>query len=107
MVLIYRGRVRFSTAAHRLLASASVMRKRHLVVGLVMFMASTVSYSSLLPVSPTVVMAADESVDVETTANVAPVGELSNSVPLADTTLMFASGVVLFGLAAGVRRHIS
>jgi hypothetical protein len=83
------------------------MRKRHLVVGLVMFMASTVSYSSQLPVSGTVLNAADESVNVESAANVAPVGKFSNSVPLADTTLMFASGVVLFGLAAGVRRHIS
>lgn len=84
------------------------MRKRHLVVGLVMFMASVVSHSSYQPVFMTVVTAADESANVETTAAVTPVSEVTDTVPfMADTALMFASGVVLFGLAAGVRRHIS
>lgn len=82
------------------------MQKWNLVVGLVMFMASTVSYSSYLPVPMTVVNAADESVTVE--AAVETTAAVDDPAPfVADPTLMFASGVALFSLAAGVRRHIS
>ena len=89
------------------------MEKRHLVVGVVMFLASAASYGlvQMTEASPTVDVIAVASPVMSVTSvapliTAAPALEFSETFgSLSDTTMMFAAGAVLLGLAAGVRRH--
>jgi drug/metabolite transporter (DMT)-like permease len=92
------------------------MQKRHLIVGLVMFVASVVSYGyvHMTAASPAieVVDTATPSVGVTAAASplVFPAAALEVSealVSLPDSGILFAAGVALMGLAAGIRRHVS
>lgn len=93
------------------------MEKRHLVVGVAMFVAS-LALSGLVPIT-----AASPAVDggIATSAETAPnMGVTAAASPLilpaataqfseafasmSDATMLFVAGVALFGLAAGVRR---
>ena len=89
------------------------MQKRPLVVAVVMLLASLVSYDVM---HMTAVSAALEVADTTTTVGVGAgmtpqvlpittveLGEVLGSI--SDPTVFFAAGVVLFGLAAVVRRH--
>jgi hypothetical protein len=86
------------------------------VVGLVMFLASVLSYGfvHMTAASPAieVVDTANPSVGVTAAASplVIPSAALEVSealVPLSDAGMLFATGIALMGLAAGVRRHVS
>ena len=90
------------------------MRKRHVVVGVVMLLASAVSYG--------LVQMTEASAAFEVVASATPMMNLASApAPLvtpspaagfggvlgsiSDTTMMFAIGAALIGIAAGVRRH--
>lgn len=90
------------------------MQKRHLVVGAVMLLASVVSYGFVRMTAASPAMDADPpsgasiGIGAATPPLVVPVSSVDSHdllTSLSDTTMMFAAGVALFSLAAGVRRH--
>jgi hypothetical protein len=93
------------------------MQRRHVVIGLVMAVASAVSFqlvyteaspsTELVSVTaPAMKMAVPAATVALPHANaIDPFMDVLISI--SDTTMMFATGVALLGLAAGVRRHTS
>ena len=114
------GETAASCAAHRLLSVPGVMQKRLVAFGVVIFVASAVLYgfaqiagaspaTDAVAVTP-VLEAASSSVEVGSApASIMLSGatlELAEVLEsISDPTMMLATGVALFGLAAGVRRR--
>jgi hypothetical protein len=95
------------------------MQKRHLVVGLVLFVATVVPHALA---QSSVALAADESASASVAVDATPTSwwrvpsisgsqvvaitdEFAAVASVSDTALMLGAGIALFGLAAGVRRH--
>lgn len=110
------GNAPFSRCGTPLAPDVGVMQKRPVVVAVVMFLASLVSYDVVhMTAAGAALEVADSSASsVGVAVSVAPqvlpltaveVGDMLGAV--SDPAVFFAAGVVLFGLAAGVRRHTS
>ena len=92
------------------------MQKRQLAIGIAMCVTSLGSYGIASAGTPagsrTPVHAAievDESAPVVAAGSPAPASDVLHEplVWVSDTAMMFATGVALIGVAAGVRRHTS
>jgi hypothetical protein len=93
------------------------MQRRHVVIGLVMAVASAVSFQLVYTEASPSTKLVSVTAPAMKMAVPAPTVALSGThasdplldvfVSISDTTMMFATGVALLGIAAGVRRHTS
>jgi hypothetical protein len=88
-----------------------LMRKRHLIVGVVMLVASAVSFDLVqTAATPSAAELVDARDDVGLTASATPLvvaapGMIETLDSLSDAAILLAAGAALFAVAAGVRRH--